>query len=47
LTDATTTPVDVRSRALVAAVPAWAWLAGIVAVSAAIRFLLARRIVAP
>jgi len=47
LTDATTTRVDVRSRALVATVPAWAWLAGIVVLSTAIRFLLARRIVAP
>jgi len=47
LTDVTATRAEVRARALVRAVPAWAWLAGIVVVSAAIRFLLARRMVAP
>src|SRR5260370_25259687 len=33
--------------ALARAVPVWAWLAGIVVVSAAVRFVLARRVVAP
>jgi hypothetical protein len=37
----------VRSQALVRAMPTWLWLTGIVVLSAAIRFLLARRIVAP
>jgi hypothetical protein len=41
------TRAEVRSRALVRAVPTWVWLAGIVVLSAAIRFLLARRMVAP
>ena len=36
-----------RSLAAVRAVPAWAWLAGIVAVSILVRFALARRVVAP
>jgi hypothetical protein len=37
----------VRARALVDAVPVWAWLAGLVAVSAVARFLLARAFPAP
>jgi hypothetical protein len=36
-----------HAGAIVRAVPAWAWVAGIVVVSAALRFLLARRMVAP
>ena len=40
-----------RARAapvsLVRAVPAWAWVAGLVAVSALVRYAFARRIVAP
>src|SRR5207247_10558007 len=47
VTDARVTRADVGGRSLVRAVPAWAWVAGIVVVSAAIRFLLARRMVAP
>jgi len=47
LTDVTATRTEVRSRTLVRAVPTWVWLAGIVVVSATIRFLLARRMVAP
>jgi len=41
--------VQARSRSLAAvrAVPAWAWLVGIVAVSVLVRFVLARRVVAP
>ncbi len=35
------------SLALVRAVPAWAWLTGIVAVSTVVRFVLARHVVAP
>ena len=40
-----TTVTAVRARAV--AVPAWLWLAGIVAVSVAVRVMLAHRIVAP
>ena len=47
MTDARVTRADVGGRSLVRAVPAWAWVAGLVVVSAAIRFLLARRMVAP
>jgi Dolichyl-phosphate-mannose-protein mannosyltransferase len=57
LTDASVARADVgvrgvvrarrRVRAFARAVPAWAWLAAIVAVSAAIRFVLARGMVAP
>ncbi len=47
MTDVTATRTEVRSRTLVDAVPTWLWLGGIVVVSAAIRFVLARRIVAP
>jgi hypothetical protein len=47
LTDVTATRAEVRARTLARAVPTWAWLAGIVVASAAIRFLLARRMVAP
>ena len=35
------------ARALVRAVPAWAWLTGIVVVSAALRYVLGRRMLAP
>jgi hypothetical protein len=41
------TAVGAPARALVRAVPVWAWLAGLVAVSAVLRFLLARRVAAP
>jgi hypothetical protein len=47
VTDASVTRAQIGGRALVRAVPAWAWLAGIVVASAGIRFLLARRMVAP
>jgi Dolichyl-phosphate-mannose-protein mannosyltransferase len=47
LTDASVTHADVGMRALARAVPVWAWLAAIVAVSAGIRFVLARGMVAP
>ena len=47
MTDVAAARTEVRPRALVSAVPAWAWLTGIVVVSTAIRFLLARRIIAP
>ena len=47
LTDASVTHADVGVRAFARAVPVWAWLAAIVAVSAAIRFVLARGMVAP
>lgn len=36
-----------RVRSLVVAVPVWAWLAGLIALSAVVRFLLARRSPAP
>jgi hypothetical protein len=36
-----------RSRPLVRAVPAWAWVAAVVVVSAGVRYALGRRIVAP
>jgi hypothetical protein len=39
--------VGAPARGLVRAVPVWAWLAGLVAVSALVRFLLARRVAAP
>jgi hypothetical protein len=39
--------VGAPARALVRAVPVWAWLAGLVAVSAVVRLLLARRVAAP
>jgi hypothetical protein len=41
------TVVGAPARTLVRAVPVWAWLAGIVALSAVTRFLLARRVAAP
>ena len=41
------TRAEFRSRAIVRAVPAWAWLAGIVVLSTGLRFLFARRVVAP
>jgi dolichyl-phosphate-mannose-protein mannosyltransferase len=41
------TAVGAPARSLVRAVPVWAWLAGLVAASALVRFLLARRVVAP
>jgi Dolichyl-phosphate-mannose-protein mannosyltransferase len=46
---ATNTVAQSRTRAveLVRAVPMWAWVAGLVVVSAGIRYALARRIVAP
>jgi hypothetical protein len=47
MTDATVTRTRPLSRGLVKAVPAWAWLAAIVMASAGIRFVLARRMVAP
>src|SRR5439155_14460280 len=47
LTGAIMTREQTGARGLVRAVPAWAWLAGIVVLSAGLRFLLARRIVAP
>jgi hypothetical protein len=47
VTNARVTRADVGGRSLVRAVPAWAWVAGIIVLSAAIRFLLARRMVAP
>ena len=47
LTDASVTDADVGVRAFARAVPVWAWLAALVAVSAGIRFVLARGIVAP
>ena len=43
---ATRRPLD-AAHALVRAVPWWAWLAGLVAVSTIVRYALARRIVAP
>jgi len=36
-----------HAGAVARSVPAWAWVASIVVVSAAVRFLLARRMVAP
>jgi Dolichyl-phosphate-mannose-protein mannosyltransferase len=47
VTEARVTRAHIGARSLAGAVPAWAWVAGIVVVSAAIRFLLARRMVAP
>ena len=47
LTDASVTHADVGVRAFARAVPVWAWLAALVAVSAGIRFVLARGMVAP
>ena len=47
MTDASVTHADVGVRAFARAVPVWAWLAALVAVSAGIRFVLARGIVAP
>ena len=47
MTDASLTRANVGGRALVNAVPAWAWLGGLVVVSAGIRFVLARGMVAP
>jgi Dolichyl-phosphate-mannose-protein mannosyltransferase len=41
------TAVGAPARSLVRAVPAWAWLTGIVALSTLVRFVLARRIAAP
>jgi hypothetical protein len=41
------TAVGAPARSLVRAIPVWAWLAGLVAISALVRFLLARRVVAP
>jgi len=39
--------VGAPARSLVRAVPVWAWLAGLVVVSAVVRFLIARRVAAP
>src|SRR5262249_44622338 len=47
VTDARVTRANVGGRSLVRAIPAWAWVAGIVVFSAAIRFWLSRRMVAP
>jgi len=47
LTDASVAGAEVGVRALARAVPVWAWLAVLVAVSAAVRFVLARGMVAP
>ena len=47
MTDARATREHVGGRSLVRAVPAWAWVAGIVVVSATVRFWLGRRMVAP
>ena len=47
MTDASVTHADVGVRAFARALPAWAWLAAIVALSAGIRFVLARGMVAP
>jgi 4-amino-4-deoxy-L-arabinose transferase-like glycosyltransferase len=45
--DTAVTRARTGSLALVRAVPAWAWLTGIVVVSTGIRFVLARHVVAP
>jgi hypothetical protein len=47
LTDASVTHAEVGMRAFARVVPVWAWLTAIVALSAAIRFALARGMVAP
>ena len=47
MTDASVTHSGVGVRAFARAVPVWAWLTAIVTVSAALRFALARGIVAP
>jgi hypothetical protein len=47
MASATAPAVRVRSAALVRAVPAWAWLAGLVLVSVLVRYAFSRRVVAP